>query len=98
MKPPCEILSIGANSAITIRTSSAPVPFTATYTFDGSGDTSRLAIAAAVEAAGLSDWLPDDPSSTGQAVDQQLRQREGQARILKSGAHDGTYVPRHRAA
>lgn len=53
MKTSYEILSIKPNSAITIKTSSGPVPFTATYSFDGSDESTRLAISAEVEPAGF---------------------------------------------
>ena len=53
MKTSYEILCIEPNSAITIRTLSGPVPFAATYSFDSSDDSTRLAIAAEIEPAGF---------------------------------------------
>lgn len=53
MKTSYEILSLVPNSAITIRTSSGPVPFTATYAFDGSNGMTHVSIAAEVEPGGF---------------------------------------------
>lgn len=53
MRTSYEIVEIQTNAKITIKTSSGPVPFTATYSFDEIGDSTRLSIAAAVEPAGF---------------------------------------------
>lgn len=53
MKTSYEILAFEPDSTITIKTSSGPVPFTATYSFEDIDGATRLSIAADVEPSGF---------------------------------------------
>lgn len=53
IKTSYEILEIDDNAAITIKTSSGPVPFTATYSFSEEDQGTRLSITADVEPGGF---------------------------------------------
>ena len=53
LKSTYEILVIEPNKAITIKTSSGPVPFLATYTFNDQNGVTNLSITAKIEPRGL---------------------------------------------
>jgi carbon monoxide dehydrogenase subunit G len=53
MKTSYEVVGYEPNSVITVKTSSGPVPFTATYSFDEVDGSTRLSIGADIEPRGL---------------------------------------------